>query len=85
MSTTVVAAAAAHAASPLKRDALLGSYLLGMGVLVGGMIVLGGVTRLTRSGLSMVDWKPLGRLPPSNQAEWHAEFESTRRFPSTSA
>ena len=34
------------------------------------MVLIGGVTRLTRSGLSMVDWKPQGGLPPMNQKEW---------------
>ena len=54
---------------------------MSMGGLVAGMIVLGGVTRLTRSGLSMVDWKPLGRFPPRNDEEWQAEFEKYKAFP----
>ncbi len=40
------------------------------------MVVLGGVTRLTGSGLSMVDWRPLmGVLPPMSDAEWQRVFE----------
>ena len=39
------------------------------------MVVLGGVTRLTKSGLSMVDWSFQGRLPPRSQGEWEAEFQ----------
>jgi len=40
------------------------------------MVVLGGVTRLTGSGLSMVEWRPVtGVLPPMNDLEWQAEFE----------
>lgn len=46
------------------------------------MVVVGGVTRLTGSGLSMVDWQPiLGILPPMNEAEWNAAFDAYRQFP----
>jgi len=39
-------------------------------------IVLGGITRLTESGLSITEWKPLtGALPPLNNADWQAEFD----------
>ncbi|MEK6247475.1 MAG: COX15/CtaA family protein, partial [Planctomycetales bacterium] len=44
--------------------------------LVFAMVILGGVTRLTGSGLSMVDWKPImGWLPPLNDAEWQRAFD----------
>lgn len=40
------------------------------------MIIIGAITRLTESGLSMVDWKPLlGVLPPMNEAQWQEKFE----------
>ncbi len=46
------------------------------------MVVLGGVTRLTGSGLSMVDWKPVtGVLPPLNDAEWQKTFQMYQRSP----
>ena len=46
-----------------------------MAGLVGVMIVIGGVTRLTGSGLSMVEWRPLiGILPPLTEAEWLRVF-----------
>lgn len=46
------------------------------------MIILGGVTRLTESGLSMVEWKPVtGILPPLNEAEWNEEFDRYKAFP----
>jgi cytochrome c oxidase assembly protein subunit 15 len=46
------------------------------------MVVLGGVTRLTGSGLSMVDWRPVtGFLPPLNDAEWQASFDQYRESP----
>ena len=49
--------------------------------MVGGMVMVGGITRITRSGLSMVDWKPHGGLPPLNEVEWLEEFEKYKKFP----
>ena len=46
-----------------------------------GAVVLGGVTRLTESGLSMVDWKLFGRKPPATLEEWEAEFEKYKQSP----
>ncbi|MBT6244092.1 MAG: heme A synthase [Gammaproteobacteria bacterium] len=46
------------------------------------MITVGGATRLTHSGLSMVDWKPLsGVIPPITTQEWEAEFDQYKQFP----
>lgn len=45
------------------------------------MVVLGGATRLTESGLSMVEWKPLHIVPPLNEAEWQEEFAAYRTSP----
>jgi cytochrome c oxidase assembly protein subunit 15 len=46
------------------------------------MVVLGGVTRLTGSGLSMVHWEPLaGVIPPSSEADWQVEFDHYRATP----
>src|ERR1044071_1734876 len=46
------------------------------------MVVVGGITRLTRSGLSIVEWKPItGVLPPLSQAEWLAEFAKYQQSP----
>jgi len=56
-------------------------WLFGMGGLVAGMVTVGGITRLTRSGLSMTDWKLKGNMPPMNLAEWEAEFERYKQFP----
>ncbi len=50
--------------------------------LVMGMVVIGGVTRLTESGLSITEWKPLvGALPPLSQKDWEEEFEKYKQFP----
>lgn len=56
-------------------------WLFGMSGLVAGMISIGGITRLTRSGLSMTDWKLQGSLPPMNLEEWTAEFDRYKKFP----
>ncbi|CAN0199221.1 unnamed protein product, partial [Ectocarpus sp. 12 AP-2014] len=45
------------------------------------MVTVGGVTRMTKSGLSMTDWKIQGSLPPSSEAEWEAEFDRYKAFP----
>ena len=50
-------------------------WLIICAAVIFGMILLGGVTRLTDSGLSMVDWKPIkGVIPPITQADWQAMF-----------
>ncbi|KAG5474516.1 hypothetical protein LSCM1_03303 [Leishmania martiniquensis] len=49
---------------------------------VGGVVWLGGVTRLTESGLSLVEWKPIsGVRPPLTDEEWDAEFRHYKEFP----
>ena len=51
-------------------------WLLSTIIMVIIMILIGGVTRLTDSGLSMVEWRPLlGFLPPISQNEWNRVFE----------
>ena len=53
----------------------IGYWLLGTSTLVFGIVVLGGLTRLTESGLSITEWKPVtGAVPPLNQQEWEEEF-----------
>ncbi|KAL4087650.1 hypothetical protein PRIC1_013539 [Phytophthora ramorum] len=56
-------------------------WIFGTAAMVGGMIAIGGATRLTRSGLSMVSWKPQGSLPPMTPEEWEAQFEIYKQFP----
>lgn len=46
------------------------------------MIIVGGLTRLTQSGLSMVDWRPImGIVPPLSQDEWQATFDGYKAYP----
>jgi len=57
-------------------------WLLGICLLVFLMVVIGGVTRLTGSGLSMVEWKPVtGFIPPFTQSDWQTLFDSYRQYP----
>jgi cytochrome c oxidase assembly protein subunit 15 len=58
-----------------------GKWILGTAAAVVGMIHVGGVTRLTQSGLSMTTWSPLGSLPPITQVEWEAEFARYQTHP----
>ncbi|MFK8251433.1 COX15/CtaA family protein [Ancylobacter terrae] len=57
-------------------------WLYAVAALVVLMVVVGGATRLTESGLSIVEWKPVtGILPPLSEAAWMAEFEKYQRIP----
>ena len=50
--------------------------------LVIAVIIVGGVTRLTESGLSITEWRPItGVLPPLSQAEWESEFDKYKATP----
>lgn len=58
------------------------TWLFIVATLVFAMVVIGGITRLTNSGLSMVEWRPItGWLPPLSHDAWMAEFEKYRQFP----
>lgn len=60
----------------------IGIWLLVCSGWVWIILVSGGVTRLTHSGLSIVEWKPVvGTMPPLSQARWEQEFEKYRRTP----
>ena len=58
------------------------AWLLACAALVFLIVVVGGVTRLTRSGLSIVEWQPLlGAIPPLTEADWQALFAKYRETP----
>lgn len=59
----------------------VGIWLFGCAAWVFSMVILGGVTRLTRSGLSMTDWKFAGGLPPMSEEEWLLEFQKYKQSP----
>jgi heme a synthase len=66
----------------VPRPMALARWLLGVAALVILMVVVGGITRLTESGLSITEWKPIsGALPPLTEAQWQAEFAAYQRIP----
>ena len=65
-----------------RYDRQVATWLLFCAAVVLGMIVLGGVTRLTNSGLSMVEWRPLmGIIPPLSEQAWQETFDKYRLYP----
>eukprot|EP00116_Pleurobrachia_bachei_P001447 sb/3461709/ len=66
---------------PERRRRLVGYWLLGCCGLVATTVSVGGITRLTESGLSMTDWKFAGRRAPRTQAEWEIEFDKYKASP----
>src|SRR5690349_241718 len=57
-------------------------WLFAVAALVFAMVLVGGATRLTESGLSITEWQPLtGTLPPLNDAQWQTEFEKYQAIP----
>jgi cytochrome c oxidase assembly protein subunit 15 len=82
-----------RAAAPVPRGGLIDrgagrgrgairAWLVVLFLLVAAMIAIGGATRLTDSGLSITEWRPVtGALPPLSQAEWQAEFDKYRQIP----
>lgn len=64
------------------QPVLLARWLLCVAVLVAVILVVGGITRLTESGVSITEWKPVsGALPPIGEAQWQAEFAAYRHTP----
>lgn len=64
------------------NDRAIAIWLIVIAMLIYGMVILGGVTRLTGSGLSMVEWEPImGVIPPLNETEWQETFDKYKQFP----
>jgi len=60
----------------------LARWLFVVAALVVLIVAVGGVTRLTESGLSITEWKPItGTIPPLTEAQWEAEFAAYRQIP----
>ena len=58
------------------------TWLLSACLLIFLMVIIGGITRLTRSGLSMVEWHPIsGIIPPISESAWQIEFGKYQKFP----
>jgi heme a synthase len=61
---------------------LIRLWIACLAALVFAMVVVGGATRLTQSGLSIVEWKPVtGVVPPLSQAQWQVEFDKYKTIP----
>lgn len=67
---------------PVLAPPAVGSWLLFSSALVFAVIVVGGVTRLTESGLSITEWRPVtGIIPPLSDEDWNVEFEKYKATP----
>ncbi|KAM4636772.1 heme A synthase COX15 isoform 1-T1 [Discoglossus pictus] len=65
-----------------SAERTMGRWLLVCSGMVAGAVILGGVTRLTESGLSMVDWHLVKEMkPPGTKEEWEAEFTKYQQYP----
>ena len=87
MSSTAPALRSARApsrAGDASSPRAIAAWLLACCALVFAMVVVGGVTRLTHSGLSIVEWQPIvGTLPPLTEAQWaeaFAKYQATPEF-----
>ena len=68
--------------APASAGRAVAFWLLACAVLIAAMVVVGGVTRLTHSGLSIAEWQPLvGTVPPLSESDWQALFEKYRATP----
>ena len=79
---TVIASPAARAGAPTPNPRALSNLLLFVAALVFAMVVIGGVTRLTESGLSITEWNVVsGAIPPLTHADWTHKFELYQQTP----
>ena len=73
--------ASSSSSSCSHNENMISNWIFCLSGLVAGMVTVGGITRLTRSGLSMTDWKLQGSLPPVTSEQWNTEFERYKTFP----
>jgi heme a synthase len=70
------------ASLPDNRRRAIQLWLYAVAALVFAMVLVGGATRLTESGLSITEWRPvMGAVPPLTEAQWQEEFEKYRAIP----
>ena len=82
MTSAVMSNPATRVAAATPRPAAIARWLLAIAGLVFAMVVVGGITRLTESGLSITEWKPIsGTLPPLSHGDWLAEFARYQATP----
>ena len=81
ISQTIAPGRAATAAGPADYNTVR-LWLFAVAALIFVMVIVGGATRLTESGLSITEWKPVtGVMPPLSQADWQAAFTSYKKIP----
>ena len=79
---TALPTTTAPRATAQTRPRALSNLLLVVAAMVFAMVVVGGITRLTESGLSITEWKPIsGAIPPLTQADWQHAFDLYRQTP----
>ena len=67
---------------PAARPLAVARWLWAVAALVVTMVVVGGITRLTESGLSITEWQPIsGALPPLTEAQWQTQFAAYQQIP----
>src|SRR3546814_8016844 len=83
MPATTTSTASTYSAETRRGSGrAVGLWLLGCCAMVLAMAVIGAITRLTESGLSIMEWAPIsGALPPLSQAEWERLFALYRQIP----
>ncbi|KAI9372887.1 cytochrome oxidase assembly protein-domain-containing protein [Aspergillus egyptiacus] len=80
--TSAADSTATKSSFPNVSDKTVAYWLLGSAASVFGIVVFGGLTRLTESGLSITEWRPVtGSLPPMNDEDWESEFAKYRASP----
>jgi heme a synthase len=80
--TTAFSAAIAARSAPQPRPLAVARWLLAVAALVFLMVVVGGITRLTESGLSITEWRPVtGAIPPLTARDWDEAFELYKQTP----
>jgi cytochrome c oxidase assembly protein subunit 15 len=68
--------------APDIRRRAMRAWLLAVAAMIFALVLVGGATRLTESGLSIVEWKPVtGTLPPLSAGDWETEFEKYKSIP----
>jgi len=76
MAVTTAATTTPSGAKPVS------AWLFVVAALIAVMVIVGGATRLTDSGLAIVEWRPVtGAIPPLTEADWRAEFEKYKAIP----
>src|SRR5581483_686285 len=82
MSPAIAASRMTDPATIVFRRRIIRAWLVVVAALVFALVLVGGATRLTGSGLSIVEWKPVtGVMPPLSHEGWQAEFDKYKTIP----